>query len=204
LLVVHDLVQLHRQQAIDFGNARIQHRLGIRTDDNCALRISETNFVIRSLPRSPLPSLPNRPCWTIWSSRLDWAASAAAPAGTWASAFDIGRSLLFDFRPQLPEAIGVIDRSLQDLIELVVALQAAAQIRQLLAQLEQFAQRLDLLGDALRKKSSRLSNLTSTPILPASALSLFSTLKVRRGCIFFSVVEVVGRDFHEFAVAQAR
>src|ERR1700676_468471 len=109
-----------------------------------------TNSFTRSLPRS-LAS-PNRPCSTIWSSRLASCASTdAAAAAAFATASGIGTSCA-DLALQLVQLFGVPHRFEQQLFELVIALQRAAQIGEPGAQVEQLLQRLNLLRDIGRLK----------------------------------------------------
>src|SRR6266700_7990018 len=87
-----------------------------------------TNSFTRSLPRS-LAS-PNRPCSTIWSSKLDSCASTApAAADAFATASGIGTSFA-DLALQLVQFLGGPGRLKQKLLYLVVALQRPAQMRQ--------------------------------------------------------------------------
>src|SRR6266705_3108349 len=97
-----------------------------------------TNSFTRSLPRSLAPgSLAKRPSSTIWSSRpLSTTCSAACGAALcFASA--IGTSFRrTHFLFQLVELAFVSDSAEQQLLQFVVALQAAAQVAQLSAQVQ--------------------------------------------------------------------
>src|SRR5437588_6697811 len=112
-----------------------------------------TNSFTRFLPRSRVAgSFPSLPCSTIWSSRPTPCCSAG-----WAAAADfcfsgIGFSLRLYFFTQSAHLLGVVDRVLQQLFQLVVSLQAAAQIRESRPQVQQFPQRLYLPGYLLRFK----------------------------------------------------
>src|SRR3954453_18300139 len=107
-----------------------------------------TNSFTRSLPRS-LAS-PNRPCSTIWSSKLaSCASSVVAAAAVFATASGIGTSRA-DLALQLVQLLGVSHGFKQQFLQLVVALQRAAQIRQPGAQVEKFLQGLHLLGHVRR------------------------------------------------------
>src|ERR671915_252523 len=53
--------------------------------------------------------------------------SVTLPCWDWISISDIGRSR-GDLRPQLSHRVSIVDRLLQDLLELVVALQLAAEV----------------------------------------------------------------------------
>src|SRR5215469_11049 len=110
-----------------------------------------TNSFTRSLPRS-LAS-PNRPCSTIWSSRLDSCASTAPAdvAAAFAAASGIGTSWA-DLALQLVQLLGITYRLEQQLFQLVVALQGAAQVRKSGAQIEKLFQRLNLFSDICRLK----------------------------------------------------
>jgi hypothetical protein len=79
-------------------------------------------------------------------------------------------------------------RRLEDLLQLVVALQAAAQVRQLLPQLEQLAQRIDLLRDPVRREVVQALELQIDPDLARvrPSLSLFATVNERCGFMLFS------------------
>src|SRR5450432_815024 len=83
-----------------------------------------TNSLTRFLPRSlDALSLPNRPCSTIWSSRLvDWASTTAAEPCALATASAIGASIAH-LALQLVQLLGVAHRLQQQLFQLVVALQ---------------------------------------------------------------------------------
>src|SRR5262245_49037676 len=167
-------------------------------------RISDTNFRMRSLPRSwATVSAPKRPCCAIWSSRLASADCAAAPPWTSASAFDIGRSLCFDFRLQAAQAVRIVNRCLQDFIEFVIALQTAAQVGQLLTQLEQLAQRLYLLRHAIRRKVIQALELEIDTDLARFAAQLVLDLECEmRRHLLQHIIEVVGRDLDKLPIAQ--
>src|SRR6185437_2672598 len=97
-----------------------------------------------SLPRSlAAESFPNRPCSTIVSSRLSSVASAAGAACA-ALASAIGPSIGAELRAQLLHLVFVAQGRLQNVVELLVALQRAAQVGQLVAQVEQLLERLHL------------------------------------------------------------
>src|SRR5579863_2730880 len=107
-----------------------------------------TNSFTRSLPRS-LAS-PNRPCSTIWSSRLASCVSTApAAAAAFAAASGIVPSRA-DLALQFVQLFGIAHRFEQEFFELVVALQRTAQIGKPGAQVEQFLQRLYLFSDIRR------------------------------------------------------
>src|SRR5512142_53991 len=98
-----------------------------------------TNCFTKSRPRSTAAALrASRPSDTIWSSRVN-SFSVACSAATGATAVAVLESVMGtsfglrqgQFRPQLLHLLRVADRLHQDLVQLVVALQAAAQVAQL-------------------------------------------------------------------------
>src|ERR1051326_854452 len=106
---------------------------------------SLTNCLIRSLPRSlPDSSFAKRPSSTMLSSRLVCVVVVVACCGTACCGSAIGPSLYLGL--QLAHLVFVLESLHEDLVELVVALEAAAQIREFRAQIEQFLQGLDLAG----------------------------------------------------------
>src|SRR5579875_114210 len=96
-----------------------------------------TNSLTRSLPRS-LAS-PKRPCSTIWSSRLacSWVSTAAAWPAALAAVSGMGTSVA-DLGLQLVQFFGIADGFEEELFELVVALEGAAQVAEAGAQVHQF------------------------------------------------------------------
>src|SRR5512140_2767528 len=110
----------------------------------CPSSTSARKVLIRLLPRSRAgASAPKRPLSTISSSSVS-VSTAPACRWTWLSVVDIGASL--DIQPRLRpgELIRIRHGFLEELLQLLVALQAAAQIRQLRAQREQLLQRIHL------------------------------------------------------------
>src|SRR5918999_3294796 len=113
---------------------------------------SLTKLRTRSRPRSRAAgSRPSRPCSTIRSRSPSSVDSVTLPCWGWISISDIGRSR-GDLRPQLSHRVCIVDRLLQDLLELVIPLQLPAQVGQLAAQLEELAQWLHLLGDLIGRE----------------------------------------------------
>src|SRR3954453_20261768 len=93
-----------------------------------------TNPFTRSLPRS-LAS-PNRPCSTIWSSRLASCVSTApAAAAVFATASGIGSSRA-DLALQLVQLFRIAHGLEQELFQLVVALEGTTQVREPRAQVQ--------------------------------------------------------------------
>src|SRR5687767_10217160 len=116
------------------------------------LSTSETKLRTRSLPRSRAAgSRPRRPSSTMRSRRPPSTDSVTPCCWFWISISDIGGSR-GDLRPQLPHGFGIVDGLLQDLFELVVALQLATEIGQLRSQLEQLPKRLHLVRDAIGRE----------------------------------------------------
>src|SRR5690242_13841382 len=116
------------------------------------LSTSVTKFLTRSLPRSlAAASRPSRPWSTILSRRLPSdAASKVVCCWPCACVSAIGASLESNLRLELLHRFGVVERALKNLFELVVALQVAAEIRQLRAEVEQLLERPDVLRDRFR------------------------------------------------------
>src|SRR5262249_5298683 len=119
------------------------------------LSTSFTKFLTRSLPRSfAAASRPRRPSSTILSSRLSSGVGAncccdsdcACISGICASLRNSDLGLEFLQRGR------IVERALEDFVELVVPLQIAAQIGELGAQVEQLLQRLHLLRDAIGRE----------------------------------------------------
>src|ERR1700730_611282 len=113
-----------------------------------------TNSFTRSLPRSLAPSsLPIRPSSTIWSrspfSSTCSTACGDAAAFFFASAIGTSRGLVH-FLLQLVEFGLIADGAEQRFLQLVVTLQAGAEVAELGAQIHQLGQGLDLLGDVFR------------------------------------------------------
>src|ERR1043165_5674982 len=108
----------------------------------------EMNSLIRLRPRSlEAGSTPKRPCSTIWSSRPFSPANSVVCAVV-ASVLDCVSAMLcsLDLTLQLVQFYGIPDRIEQQLFELVVALQTAAQICQTLAEVQKLFEGLDLPG----------------------------------------------------------
>src|SRR5690242_6385604 len=113
---------------------------------------SLTKFLTRSLPRSlAAASRPSRPWSTILSSRLP-SAAASKVVCCWpcACASGIGASLESNLRLELLHRFGVVERTLKNLLELVVALQIAAKIGELRPQFEQLFERTNIFRDRFR------------------------------------------------------
>src|SRR5579864_1927357 len=114
-----------------------------------------TNSFTRSLPRS-LAS-PNRPCSTIWSRRLASCVSTVpAAAAAFATTSGIGTSCS-DLALQLVQFFGIAYRFQQQLFELVIALQRAAQVGEPGAQVKKLLEGLNLLSDIGRLKIVKLA-----------------------------------------------
>src|SRR5688572_26358269 len=109
---------------------------------------SETKLRTRSLPRSlATASRPSRPSSTILSS------SPSSTVGSYVGdcgvvcGSAIGASSRSDLTLQLLHRARVIERRLEQLLQLVVALQTAAKVGELGAQLQQLLERRHLGGD---------------------------------------------------------
>src|SRR3989475_4606299 len=110
---------------------------------------SDTSCLIMSRPRSRAgASPPNRPRSTIWSSRLSSVVCAAAcfccSALGSAILTSLGLGGGIQLRLELLALLLVAQRRLQQLLQLLVALDLAAQVGELIAQVEQLLQRLHL------------------------------------------------------------
>src|SRR5258708_5635739 len=108
-----------------------------------------TNSFTRSLPRSlAVASLPMRPCSTIWSSSPSSLVSVVVwPIAAFCGSL-MGTSLGHaDFAFELFALLGIADGIEQQLLQLVIALQAAAKIGKPGAEFEQLAQGFHLAGD---------------------------------------------------------
>src|SRR6266446_8711682 len=117
-------------------------------------KTSDTNCLIMSRPRARA-SPPNRPLSTIWSSRLSSVVCAACfPCSALGSAIlaSLRLHVGLELRLELVALPVVAQRALQDLIELLVALQLAAQVRELIPQLQQLLERLHLLRHPVGRK----------------------------------------------------
>src|SRR5574340_1691159 len=114
-----------------------------------------TNSLTRFLPRSlAAGSRAMRPSSTIWASRLaartSSAALGAAACRCWSL---IGAPLVqAEFRAQLIQLARIAHGFAQEFLQLVVALQAAAQVAQALAQVQQFLQGFHLACDLVRRE----------------------------------------------------
>ena len=118
------------------------------------LSTSLTKFLTRSLPRSfAAASRPMRPSSTILSRRLSSGENVRCLLGSVPGPQPLPppSDPISDF--ELLHRVRVIERALKNLFELVVALQAAAEIGELAAELEQFLERPDLLAPRPRAKS---------------------------------------------------
>src|SRR5579864_8289 len=168
-----------------------------------------TNSFIRLLPRSRAAgSLPKRPCSTIWSSRPPpTCCSTVCVAAADFSFSGIGLSLGLHFFLQLAQLVGVVDRILQQFLELVVALQAAAQVRKLRPQLQQFPQRPYLAGYLLRLEILQALEVQVHLQLPAVGVVAQLVLHRKRNVGLHSsqhAIKVVRVDLDKFPVLQPR
>src|SRR5258707_11473815 len=112
-----------------------------------------TNSFTRFLPRSlALASCPNRPDSTIWSSNPTCSFSmVVVEAADCFLASAIGPSSFgLDLALQLVELLRIADSVQQHFLQLVVALELTAQIRQPRPKIKQFFERLNLLGHVAR------------------------------------------------------
>src|SRR6478752_3796491 len=118
-------------------------------------RTSATNRLTRSLPRSRVSvSRPTFPCSRIWSSSETSAPVVNAAAWPLAACVSAIVSALrqSELRPQLVHLVGVAERRLQDLVELLVGLQRPAQIGELCPKIEQLTQRFHLLRNGFGRE----------------------------------------------------
>ncbi len=136
-----------RKQVIDLRDARVDHRLGVFRDRHRAFQNLGDELLDQVLAALPAPPGPRQTAFLdnlIEQTCLDYlfGGSARAAAAFCASAIGI---LL---RPSLRFSLSSLSLSLtafaQQLFQLVVALQAAAQVRKPVAQIQQLAQRIHL------------------------------------------------------------
>src|ERR1700690_1574486 len=114
-------------------------------------RTCATNSLTRFRPRSrACASAPKRPCSTIWSSRpfslvctVAAAADCCAGSGLAIGFVLLGSHLLL----QLVQLLSIGHRFEQQLFQLVIALEGAAQVGKPGTQLQEILERLYLLGD---------------------------------------------------------
>src|SRR6266545_708164 len=174
-------------------------------------RTSATNCLIMSRPRSLAGASTNRPRCTIWSSRPASVVSAAA--AFWVS--PLGSAILtsrwlrlrVEFRLELLALLFVGQSRLEDFLEFLVALDLAAQIGELPAQLEELAQRLNLLRDPIRREVIQAREVHFHGDL--SGVRIVGQLVVHRDPQVRlhardHVVKVVERDIDKSAVLQLR
>ncbi len=106
---------------------------------------------------------------------------------------------------QLVQLLGVADSVEQQLFEFVVALQRAAQVREPGSQIEQFLQRLHLLGHIARFEVFHLLevqiDLQLRSVRIFAQLVLYRIRQVGLHALKHGI-EVVGIDFHELAVLE--
>src|ERR1039458_2075584 len=166
-----------------------------------------TNSLTRFLPRSrPAGSLAMRPSSTIWSNRLCSTVSSAAGWLSPAFCASLMRSLRnAEFGAQFRHLVLVGDGLAQRFFQFVVALHAAAQVRETVSQLQQFPQRFDLASDILR--SEIVQALEVQVDLQAARVGIFAQFVVHgkrqvRFHTFQHRIEVVRVDFDEFAIFQ--
>src|SRR3954453_7793494 len=162
-----------------------------------------TNSFTRSLPRS-LAS-PNRPCSTIWSSRLaSCVSTAAAAAAVFATASGIGTSRA-DLALQFVQLFRIAHGLEKEFFQLVVALEGTAQIGKPGAQIEQFLEGLHLPGDIGGLEVVELAELQvdfQVGRIGIIAQLIFHGEGEVRLHAFQNRVEVVGIDFHKLAFFQ--
>src|SRR5215468_3140683 len=116
------------------------------------LSTSLTKCLTRSFPRSFVAaSRPMRPSSTILSSRLISGENVDA-CSVRCCASAIAASLRSELGLQLLHGAGIVERVLKNLLELVVALQRAAQIGELRPEVQQLLERRHLLGHRLGRE----------------------------------------------------
>ena len=147
---MHDFVQLDREQMIDLRDARVDHRLGVARHRHRAFEHLGDELLDQILAALLRCRVASEAAFLRRSGRAGSTSSVVCPAACarsflrfshWTLPFVFGLNSPFN----LFELVGVAHRVVQQLVQFVVALQAAAQIGQLGAQVEQFLQRLDLL-----------------------------------------------------------
>src|SRR5579883_506241 len=165
---------------------------------------SLTNCLMRSLPRSrAASSLARRPSSTIESSRLFSCVVSAAAAGTacWGSAIVCA----LHFQLQLLHFFFALDGFEQNIVQFFFALETAAQIGQLGAQLQHLTQRLHLAGYVFRLEIVHALKMQVHPDAPGiRILAQFVLDEVRQMRLHAGqhAVEVIESDLHKFAIFQ--
>ena len=208
--VVHDRGELLGQRLVDGLDAGVDRLGDVLVQVTVPLSASSVKRLEQVLgPASARSAWWRR--WT-WSSRLlalrrRWSASAAL------GLLFCSLAMLYfcpssgacdaEFAGELLHLVGVLQDLFQQVLQVVGAVDLGQQVAELVAGLQQLAQRLDLLDDFAGSKSSIELNLSCTAISLPSPLSVFSTLQVQaRASSGHHVVEVVAVDLDELAVLQ--
>src|ERR1051325_3824725 len=167
------------------------------------------NSLIRLRPRSlEAGSTPKRPSSTIWS-RSPFSATCSVTVAVVAAVLDCGSGILGSlyFRLQLVEFFCVADGVKQEFFQLVIALQAAAEIRETLTEIEEFLERFDLASYVFRLEVFHaLAIQIDLEIgrIGLVAQFVFDGESQMRLHPLENGIEVVGIDFDELAVFQLR
>src|SRR5580700_5142702 len=186
--MVKDFVQLKREKMVDLRNARIDGGVGVARKLHLAfknLRNELLDHVAATLTRGALA--PKSPLL-----------------------YDLIQQARFgglSFRGLCGRLLRIADSFHQEVVQLVVSLQSAAEISELLAQVEKFAQGLDVLCDIAWVKI--IQTLEINIHFDLSGVGLVTELIVNfqrqmRLETFQHAVEVVGSNLHKAAVFQLR
>ena len=210
LRVVHDLVELERDQVVDLRDARVDHRLGVAGDRDRSLRAPRTtnslDHVLAALLRGRVASR-TALASTIWSSRPSFGSTAArrlpAVAVCGLSHCCLPRGPISDFSFFILSASSSVACRISSSLSLPCRLprRSASLVRSSSISLSGLTCRATVSGE----KSSRLSKLRSTAELAGvrvvAELVLHRELQVRLHALQH-VVEVVGVDLDELAVLE--
>src|SRR3954462_5872342 len=166
---------------------------------------SLTKLRTRSRPRSFVAaSRPMRPSSTILSRRLNSGENAVAGRLCCCDS-GIAASLRSEFRLQLLHGSRIVQGVLQDLLELVVALQAAPQVGELGAEVEQLLERGDVARDRIGREVVEALEGHVHGELAAAFLELVVDREVdTRLHVLEDRIEVVGRDLDKLPILEAR
>ena len=206
--VVHDLVQLQRNQVIDLRDARVDHHLGVARDGHGAIENCATNSLTRFCPRSLDAGSDAEAAFfddLVEQTLLDYLFGCGRRCCSGCLCFSHWIPSLAHFALQLVQLFRVADGVEQQFFQLVVALQAAAQIRETRAQVQQFLERLDLAGHVLGLEVVHALEIQvdlEIGRIGIVAELVFDRERQMRLHALEDGIEVVGIDLDEFPVLQ--
>jgi hypothetical protein len=206
--VVEDLVELEREQVVDLRDARVDHRLRVAATGDRALEHLGDEALDEVLAARLRLGVP--PADAACSDDLARGATTrrrrctTRPAGQPGSQPSVSPP---GARAPCAAAhlVGVAERRLEHLVELLVGLQRAAQVGQLRAQVEQLAQRLHLAGDGVGREVVDAAEVEVDGQLGRVGLLAQLVLDGEREVRLHArqhVVEVVGRDLDELPLLE--